>query len=145
MKIILDAMLGHLLSWFRILGYDTTYWPSGENDDSLIKEASSSNRVIITRDNLLFQKASRQGMRCVYLPTYDTVEALAYLVKALGIEVRFDEDETRCPECNEKLTKISVNPKRWRCGGCGKEYWIGGHWRNISRILEEVRRRVEQA
>ena len=144
MKILLDAMLGHLLSWFRILGYDTLYWPSEGCDDALLKEAITSHRIIITRDSLLFQKASKQGVKCIYLPTYDTVNALAYLVKTLGIKLEFDENETRCPECNAKLTKISITPKRWRCTNCGKEYWIGGHWRNIRRILNEVKQRVEQ-
>ena len=143
MRIILDAMLGHLLSWLRILGYDTLYWSSEGGDDELLEEARETGRILVTRDSLLFRKASRQGVKCIYIPTYETVEALSHLFKALGTKPEFNEKETRCPECNNRLDKTSQNPTRWRCGNCGKEYWIGGHWRNISRILEEVRRRVE--
>ena len=143
--ILLDAMLGHLLSWLRILGYDTIYLTSEEDDKTLLREAIKSRRILVTRDARLHERALKHGVKSVYLPVSDTIEALAHLAKELNLRVRFDEDNTRCPECNAQLVKISNQPKRWRCPGCGKEYWIGGHWRNISRILKEVENRVEES
>jgi len=142
LKLLLDAMLGHLLSWLRILGYDTLYWTSELDDDQLVEEARRDDRIIITRDVKLCHKAQKEGIKCIILKTYDTVEALAHLAETLGIRTEFNEDETRCPECNTLLTKTSIEPKRWLCSGCGKEYWIGGHWKNINRILSEVRRKI---
>ena len=140
--ILLDAMLGHLLSWLRILGHDTIYLTSEEDDKKLLREAMESGRVLVTRDSRLHERALRHGVKSIYLPFTDTVEALTHLAKELGLRVSFDEDNTRCPECNTQLIKTSTQPKRWRCPGCGKEYWIGGHWRNISRVLREVENRV---
>ncbi len=51
-----DAMLGNIAKKLRLLGYDSEY-SSNINDDELILNAKKENRIIITKDELLYHKA----------------------------------------------------------------------------------------
>jgi hypothetical protein len=46
---IVDAMLGKLARWLRIIGHDTLYDPSLE-DETLISIAKHDGRTVVTRD-----------------------------------------------------------------------------------------------
>ena len=48
-KFLADRMLGKLVKWLRILGYDTAY-PSFSDDSSLILTARQEGRILLTRD-----------------------------------------------------------------------------------------------
>jgi len=137
LKLILDTMLGDLVVWLRILGHDATYWR--RNGASLLDEALAKGSVIVTRNSKLHQKARKAGARSVLLPMCKTSEALVLLAADTGLSTDFHPENTRCPKCNTQLDQISEEPRRWRCSGCGKEYWIGRHWRNIDKFLNEVR------
>ncbi len=141
MKLLLDSMLGNLLTWLRLLGYDTEYWKHGD-DEALIREALREHRIIITRDSQLYIKAVQAGLKGVIIESPDTVSALVQLAERIGIDVTFNPLNTRCPDCNTPLSLLKKTPNRWLCGGCGKEYWIGRHWRNIGKVLEEVSKRL---
>lgn len=137
LRFVLDTMLGNLLTWLRLLGFDTIYW-RGSRDSSLIDEALNGGRTILTRDGQLHRRAVKSRASSILLPTSETLEALKLVQSALGVRLAFNPANTRCPKCNEKLDLVSENPLRWVCRGCGKEYWVGGHWRNISRVLSAL-------
>ncbi len=140
MKFLLDTMLGHLVTWLRLLGYDTVY--SREVDDEeAIEAAKKEGRIIITRDKKLASNSRKQGVETILLETTDLIESLKKIRSTTGIDLAFNEDRSRCPECNMVLEKVSQHPPRWICPGCGKSYWKGRHWRNINKtlkILEEM-------
>ena len=45
-------MLGRLVRWLRLMGYDAAYWRDG-SDEALIAAAQAEDRLIITRDHTL--------------------------------------------------------------------------------------------
>jgi len=144
LRFIVDAMLGNLVSWLRILGYDTLYW-SGE-DSELLETAKKTGRVILTMDRKLASTALRNNVKTYLIPENQTSQTLAELSKRFGLSLEFDPLQTRCPNCNHLLVKIMSEPRdEWICPNCGKHYWIGGHWRNIVRVLEEAKAKIAEA
>lgn len=128
-------MLGSLVTWLRILGYDTEYW-KGE-DKEMLEVAKKENRIILTKDRDVVRFAEKNGIPVLNLTSTDVPEALATVAEVFGISLEFDEKRTRCPVCNAPL---KICGSRWFCEGCGKEYWIGSHWVDISKKLSEARR-----
>jgi len=142
MKFYLDTMLGHLVTWLRLLGYDTEYTIKEMRDEEILMKALQEDRVLVTRDRTLAQRARKMGLKTILLETTDTVKSLRTIAQAVGIDLIFDKKNSRCPECNSKLNVVSETPPRWLCFGCGKEYWVGGHWKNIGKtlaLLEAIR------
>ncbi len=152
-KFIVDAMLGSLAKWLRLLGYDTLYSTS-YNDAQIISIAARAKRIMVTSDKGLYRRAIRAGLRAVLLPESGVTESLARLASAGLIELRVDPSKSRCPLCNGVLKEVTdknlvrgrVPPgalakysKFYVCTRCGHVYWEGGHWRNIRRIVEEAK------
>jgi len=136
MKFIIDTMLGNLVTWLRLLGFDTVYVKS-KDDEEIISKALSESRVLVTRDRELAARSAKKGVVTVLLEPADTTTSLKAVAKTLGVSLGFDESRTRCPVCNNQLVKTSQNPVMWRCPSCGKLYWKGRHWRNIGKVLSE--------
>ncbi|EWG07362.1 MAG: hypothetical protein ASUL_05201 [Candidatus Aramenus sulfurataquae] len=140
-KFIVDAMLGKLARWLRILGYDTLYDSSYE-DWKIIKTAEEQKRIIITRDRGLCNRAKKKGLECFMVnPDYDIANTLAQLARKYKIDLHVNVDATRCSECNGILLKVGDN--KWQCSRCKKVYWKGRHWRTIEEILIKAQSRVE--
>lgn len=128
-------MLGSLVTWLRILGYDTEYW-KGE-DRKMVEVAKKDHRIILTKDREVVRFAEKNGIPVLDLTSPEIPEALATIAETFGISLEFDGRRTRCPLCN---TPLKSDGSRWFCGGCGKEYWVGSHWADISRKLSEAKR-----
>jgi uncharacterized protein with PIN domain len=152
-KFIVDAMLGSLAKWLRLLGYDTLYSTS-YNDAQIISIAARAKRIMVTSDKGLYRRAIKAGLRAVLLPESGVTESLARLASAGLVELRVDPSKSRCPICNGVLKEVTdknlvrgrVPPgalakysKFYVCTRCGHVYWEGGHWRNIRRIVEEAK------
>jgi uncharacterized protein with PIN domain len=152
-KFIVDAMLGSLAKWLRLLGYDTLYSTS-YNDAQIISIAARAKRIMVTSDKGLYRRAIKAGLRAVLLPESGVTESLARLASAGLVELRVDPSKSRCPLCNGVLKEVTdknlvrgrVPPgalakysKFYVCTRCGHVYWEGGHWRNIRRIVEEAK------
>lgn len=141
-KFIVDAMLKNIVSWLRILGYDTVYW-CGE-DSGLLKLAKQDGRIIVTMDRELALSALKNGLESTLVMRNDASEVLAMLASKYGVSLDFDPGQTRCPLCNHVL-KLSRVGKReeWTCPNCNKKYWRGSHWKNIVKVFDEAKRRLE--
>ncbi|MGC9210084.1 MAG: Mut7-C RNAse domain-containing protein [Acidilobus sp.] len=152
-KFIVDAMLGTLAKWLRLLGYDTLYSPS-YNDAQIMSMAARMKRVIVTSDKGLYRRAVKAGISAVLLPEAGVVESLARMAASGLVELKVDPSKSRCPLCNGALREVTdknairgrVPPgalakynKFYVCTKCGHVYWEGGHWRNIRRIVEEAK------
>jgi len=136
-RFLVDSMLGSLVTWLRILGYDTEYWKG--DDREMLEVARKEGRIILTNDREVVRFAEKNGMPVLGLTSPDVPEALAKIALTFGISLEFDGRRTRCPLCNAPLQSSG---SRWYCGECGKEYWIGSHWIDISRKLSEAKRRL---
>jgi uncharacterized protein with PIN domain len=142
--LLVDAMLGRLARWLRLLGYDAAYWRDG-SDEELMAAARVEGRQIVTRDRAL---AGRRGLRALLVAAESLDEQIAEVQAALG---GHPEPFTRCPECNGALADLPhaaardlVPPYVWhtqsqfrRCPGCGRVYWKGTHWPTMVARLEQ--------
>ena len=138
-RFLIDAMLKNVASWLRILGYDAAYW-SGD-DREILRLASESGRTILTMDRGLAASALKRGLDVILIKENDVARILADLASRCGLSLDFDPASTRCPVCNHPLTlKPEGDREEWICEGCGKRYWKGSHWKNISKTLEKARR-----
>jgi len=140
---ICDHMLVKLARWLRMAGFDTIV-PEEQDDAALWNIASSSGRVLLTRDKEL---SSRKGIKAVRIISDDIREQF----KELGDLLRsFGQDDrvTRCPLCNSALVAMELEQARrfssippkvmeaqnvfYSCPGCRKVYWEGSHWARIA-------------
>ncbi|MEZ0393555.1 MAG: Mut7-C RNAse domain-containing protein [Desulfurococcaceae archaeon] len=151
-KFVVDAMLGGVARWLRLLGYDTVY-RKDLADWEILRIAERDGRIVVTRDRGLHRRALKRGLTSIYLWQDDMAERLAHLAATAGIRLSVDLERSRCPLCNGELRKVSKEavkdkvPRRvyelysdfWMCTRCGQVYWIGGHWRGIENELSKAR------
>jgi uncharacterized protein with PIN domain len=142
-RLLVDAMLGRLAKWLRLVGYDAAYWRDG-SDEALIRQAQAEGRLIVTRDH---QLAGRRGVRALLIAAETLDEQIAEARAALG---GTPEPFTRCPECNSTLADLPHAAARdlvpsyvWHtqtafrhCPDCGRVYWKGTHWPAMAARLE---------
>lgn len=141
-RFLVDGMHGYVARWLRIMGYDTIYLNNVE--DNVVVQLALSDRILVTSDAELAKMAKRKGVEVVLTKGLTEEETLILLVEKF--KLFFKKDSLRCTVCNGELEQVSYEeikaveiPKNvksfWRCKACGKLYWRGSHWRNISRQI----------
>ncbi|MHA1271195.1 MAG: Mut7-C RNAse domain-containing protein [Candidatus Helarchaeota archaeon] len=154
MKFISDAMHGHIARFLRLLGYDTFY-PGNLDDTKILEIAENEDRIIITRDIQLANRAKSRNITVILLTSTDFIENLNIIYKKLSINLDLDSNKSRCPICNseirpiqKELVKGKVHDKTynkfnefWICENpnCRKIYYVGIHWEKIYSQLEKVK------
>ncbi|MCX8181315.1 MAG: hypothetical protein N3E41_08100 [Thermofilaceae archaeon] len=153
-EFVVDAMLGDLAKWLRILGKSTFYDPQAE-DEKLLLVAKLNGAVLLTRDRGLYFKAVSQGVEALYLGELELDETLIKLNKTYGLRLEVDLFDTRCPLCNGRLIRKNredVEEKvpaevvsRYNvflvCENCGHVYWPGSHLRRMREFLSRLKQR----
>ena len=149
MKFLCDSMLGTLAKWLRILGYDTTY--GGYSDQELIDIAGKENRILLTRDKLLYQKAQNLFF-ALYVANVPLDEQLDLTLKKTEAAIHKHKLFSRCTLCNipivkknkrevEKMIPFFVYQSHntfWKCPNCRRVYWKGSHWENIINRIQNL-------
>ena len=149
MMFLLDGMLGSLSRWLRIAGYDALYYKD-KHDDDLIQEALDSNRVLLTRDRGLVNRAKKAGVTAFLVEGEDVQDQLVQIRNELTLVL--NPTVSRCPVCNGKLSSRTREDVRdmvpesslnafeefWVCNTCQKVYWKGSHWEKITETLGEI-------
>jgi len=145
-KFLVDAMLGRLTKWLRLLGYDTA-WAGHLEDGQIARLARREGRVVLTRDT---QFARRKGLQIVLLHSQTLTGQLEELRDRVALPPA--DLFSRCPVCNTVLQPLGraaakplVPPYVWqtqpsfrRCPGCGRVYWAGTHRQHIFTFLQEI-------
>lgn len=144
-------MLGRLARWLRLSGYDVEYL-RGRRDREILELASREDRVILSRDAMLCRRALKRGIRCLYVESGDVLDQLRQTVEKLGVRLSETPVYSRCPKCNGEIIKagkesiarvpdmVRENVEEfWECARCGQVYWEGSHWRNIKKVVRQVR------
>jgi uncharacterized protein with PIN domain len=133
-------MLGKLTRWLRILGHDVIY-STQLSDSGLLELAKKENRVLLTKDLELYQRAIAKGIDALYLEGKSESERLAEVAKRYSLTLEIDMEKSHCPVCN---TKLKATPKEqlsgelekntftyydkfWKCPNCGQVYWQPTH------------------
>ena len=146
-RFILDANLGRLARYLRLLGFDCLY--QNNYDDVTVANISSENhRVVLTRDRALLQRKMITHGYFVreVLPRRQVKEILS----------RFDlyrliKPFSRCTRCNGELRPIEkqmilerLEPKTKKyydafliCPLCSQIYWQGSHHARSLRLVKE--------
>lgn len=157
LRFITDGMLGKTTRWLRLLGHDVHYHKATD-DNQLIELAKSEKRILLTRDQKLYQRAKKQRIQSAFVDAADTAEKLANLAKQLGLSLKVNFSISRCPKCNGKIEQIpkatiadqipesttNYYDNFWQCTECSKVYWIGSHWKEIEKTLERAKLMLEK-
>ena len=147
-RFVLDAHLGRLAAYLRLLGFDTLY-RNDFDDAELARLSASENRILLTRDHGLLKRSLVQ--RGYYVRSQNPRQQAAEVVR------RFDLKDTlqpfrRCLRCNgllEKVAKDSVAGQLppgtrthfdefYRCQECDQVYWKGVHYERMVRLVETI-------
>lgn len=142
-RFLADCMLGKLVRWLRILGYDVAYFRYLE-DNKLLAIALLEKRVLLTKDRTL----AALGREWAYYVRGETLpEQLLELKNTFGLTFSLPP---RCSLCNVPLqdvppeeakkdvplfVSVSFHSFR-RCPSCGKVFWPGTHWNKIQKICQ---------
>ena len=157
LKFLTDGMLGKLTRWLRMLGHDVEYSKSLD-DDQLIERAKEEERILLTRDLKLYQRATSLGVDTFFVEGKTEGEKLAELAKRFNLKLEIDVATSYCPKCNTRIEVVSKAevanqvPKTtyayynefWKCPKCGQIYWQGAHWKRIEVTLKNARETLEK-
>jgi uncharacterized protein with PIN domain len=154
---IVDAMLGNLAKKLRILGYDSKYFSSIE-DDKLIIIAKNEKRIILTKDEQLTKNAEKQNVDAILIRGNDELEQIAQINTKIKFE-RFvmDTNNSRCIACNGNLQPIERHriigkvpegvlereENFWMCDSCKKIYWEGTHFKKLQEFVNKLNNRFQ--
>lgn len=153
---IVDAMLGKIAKKLRLLGYDSLYSCNIE-DEELLRIAKEENRILITKDLLLSEKAKKQQIDTIQITKNDEIDQFLQIVEMADLEeCTINGSSSRCPVCNGELKITEKNSvfgkiptgvfekmnKFWTCIKCGKIYWEGTHIKNLQKFTRELNDRL---
>lgn len=149
-RFVLDAHLGKLASYLRLIGLNAAYDPA-RDDPALVEQSNREQRVLLTRDRGLLMHASLQRGSFVR-----SIDPLGQAVEVVG---RFAltgllRPFSRCTVCNHHLTTAEAHEVVGRvptavaeshaefrlCPGCERVYWQGSHHRRLRRVVEDISR-----
>jgi len=147
-KFVVDCMLGKLAKWLRILGFDTLFFCNAEDKD-LIDTAQKQNRILLTRDTGIVEKAKQ--IKIVFIKS----EHWKTQVKQVLDELELRENVkpySRCIECNVPLKPISKKQAKnlvapfvfdrsnsfALCPQCGRVFWPGTHHSDMNFKIEDI-------
>jgi uncharacterized protein len=147
-RFVLDAHLGTLTRYLRLLGFDCDY-RNDFSDHELVDVSVSQGRVLLTRDvGILKRSAVTHGY---------FVRATEPRAQAIEVLRRFDlfgrvVPFRRCLSCNGRLEQVPkadvearLPPRTARyydefrvCSDCERVYWKGSHYSRMLDFVEEV-------
>ena len=147
-RFLVDAMLGRLARWLRIIGCDASF-DSALSDADLARRAFEEERVVLTRDRALPEEW--RIPRVLVLESELPLEQLRDVVRSYGLDWR-EQLFSRCSRCNvaiEPATREAIAdrvPPRvlrerrefFTCPACERVYWEGSHLERMQRTLEHV-------
>lgn len=147
-RFMLDAHLGKLARYLRLLGFDTRY-AKDVDDAGIAACAAAEQRIVLTRDRGLLKRAA--VTRGYWLRSTAPRRQLAEVVDAFDL-ASLVAPFTRCMICNGKLEHLPEASVRQRlpasvrgrftavsrCPGCGRLYWPGSHHARLAALVDEL-------
>jgi hypothetical protein len=147
-RFILDAHLGRLAAYLRLLGFDTLY-RNDSADGELARHSSEEGRILLTRDpGLLKRSIVTHGY---WIRATAPAEQLVEVVRRFDLHDRVAPFR-RCLRCNSLLEPIAKKqvierlPPRtrtvfeefWICRSCDQVYWKGSHYERMSQLVHRT-------
>jgi hypothetical protein len=149
-KFVLDGHLGRLVSYLRMLGFDSSY-RNDFSDEELADISVEEKRILLTRDRgLLKRDKVTHGF---LIKTRDPRLQLLSVVKRFDL-ASLIQPFTRCIACNgvlepvkksEIIDQLEPKTKKYfdkfkRCSVCRRIYWAGSHHKRMSKLIDWVLR-----
>ena len=150
-RFVLDAHLGRLARYLRLLGFDCRY-RRDIGDAELAAIAEREQRVVLTRDRpLLRRKRIRLAHWVRHTDPWRQVEEVCDEFDLVPAFAPF----TRCARCNGRLARVEkaavvhrLEPLTRRyveefleCEACGQLYWHGSHVSRMEALVARLERR----
>jgi uncharacterized protein with PIN domain len=147
-RFVLDVHLGKLARRMRLLGFDSMY-ANDLADEHIVRVSVAEHRIVLTRDRgILKHRAVTHGY---WVRSTDPRAQLPEVVNALDLAGRI-RPFTRCMECNGTLAVVAREAVLDRvpahvageqqvfriCGGCGRVYWRGSHYDELTRLVQDL-------
>jgi uncharacterized protein with PIN domain len=143
-KFICDFMLGRLAKWMRLLGFDTAYFRN-TNGKTIIYHSKKGGRTILTRSKILSEKYDD----LILIESENLIEQLKQITNIAKINLPF----SRCPICNIQTKKVDkeeiknavppyvleIHNDFKRCPECGRVFWKGTHYKEIKKVINEIK------
>ena len=158
LKFIVDHNVGKLAGWLRMMGYDSLFF-TGNDDSTMVRQALSEGRVILTRDTEIMKRRviSNGRLRAVLFKSESPEQQMRQLLAEFEL-IAQARPFTLCLECNHLLDERSRDEVKDRvppyvfatqtqymeCPACHRIYWRGTHWAAMQRKLEELAYLVNQ-
>lgn len=145
-RFVVDANLGQLARYLRLLGFDVLYRNSFA-DKEVAQIASAEQRIVLTRDRALLQhKIITHGY---FVRADKPREQVREILARLDL-YRALRPFTRCLRCNGELEDVDkdtvlrqLEPKTRkyyehfrRCRSCGQAYWKGSHFQRMEKLCD---------
>ena len=152
-RFVADAMLGSLCRKLRVLGFDTTYYKTG-NDSGIITLALAQKRVILTSDRSLAASATSNGLSAILVGGKSDGERISAMSRAAAASgTRLIRGDSLCSLCGGELSTLRrnevlgevppsvVNRHRvfYRCKDCRHLYWRGSHWKKLRSLSRRLK------
>ena len=145
-RFVVDANLGRLARYLRLLGFDCLYQNS-YSDDNVARISQQQARIVLTRDRRLLQrKIISHGLFVRATQPRQQVREVMQRLDLYALSRPF----SRCTRCNGSLEPVDkgaiaqqLQPKTRRyyddflmCSQCGQLYWQGSHHRRTQQLVE---------
>ena len=152
MLFLVDGMLGNIAKKLRLFGFDSEYF-SDIDDSKLIEKAKNENRIIISRDCHLIDRAKKNEVLSIYVKKEKEIEQFLEILETTNLQIdEISGDVARCTKCNSTTSQISklkignkvpqgvleFNDKFWKCDKCDQIYWEGTHIENLQEFAHKI-------
>ncbi len=142
MKFICDDNLGKLARYLRVLGFDT-HFDESIDDNALLRIAASEERYLLTRDHKLSSKSIPHGL--LILENDDPLNQLSIVIQKLDLRIDPRLLFNRCSRCNHLchiVDKQTISEEVFpfilktqeiikQCPSCRRFYWKGSHYKAL--------------
>ena len=147
-RFVVDANLGKLARYLRMLGFDAVY-RNDYTDRQVAQIASREKRIVLTRDRALLQyKIITHGYFVRAVKPHEQVREILTRLDLYNALRPF----TRCLRCNGELGSVEkqaviehLEPKTKlyydsfrRCRSCGQTYWKGSHFERMEKLYAHL-------
>jgi uncharacterized protein len=146
MRFICDAMLGKLVKYLRILGFDTIYVTFAEEFDKYKNE--NNPPIFFTKRKM--QKPSFSN--CIYIESNNVIDQLAEIKNIIEPHIDKNTMMKRCIKCNTLLSNAKKDYIEGLvpefifhkydtfkiCPLCRKVFWNGSHAAHMRKWIKTI-------
>jgi uncharacterized protein len=143
-RFLAEKTLGRLVTWLRILGFDTVC-----DTDKPEIAGNAETRIRLTRTQQVAKTLRNERM--IFIISNDPVEQLRQVIEHLDIAEQDIQPFSRCLRCNTRTEEIEkdavkgsvpdyifeIHDRFRACRRCEKIYWPGSH---TARSLDKIRK-----